>query len=86
MNIHEYQAKQLLKKFGVPILAGGVAYTAEEAQKVAEGLKTPVFYSWMRVARCTLAARSKHWPRPRGGRAGWRWPAPISPLCRPSQG
>ena len=25
MNIHEYQAKQLLKKYGVPVLPGGVA-------------------------------------------------------------
>ena len=24
MNIHEYQAKALLKEFGVPVLAGGV--------------------------------------------------------------
>jgi len=31
MNIHEYQAKQLLAKFGVPIPVGGVAHTAEEA-------------------------------------------------------
>jgi succinyl-CoA synthetase beta subunit len=43
MNIHEYQAKQLLKKFGVPVLDGGVAYTPEEAEKVAQGLKTSVF-------------------------------------------
>ncbi|GAB3122811.1 ADP-forming succinate--CoA ligase subunit beta [Novispirillum itersonii] len=43
MNIHEYQAKELLKKFGVPVLAGGVAYTAEEAEKVAQGLTSPVF-------------------------------------------
>ena len=27
MNIHEYQAKALLAKFGVPLLKGGVAYT-----------------------------------------------------------
>src|SRR4051812_32975874 len=43
MNIHEYQAKQVLKKFGVPVLAGGVAYTPEEAQKVAEGLPAGVY-------------------------------------------
>jgi succinyl-CoA synthetase beta subunit len=42
MNIHEYQAKQLLKKFGVPVLDGGVAYTADEAETVAKGLKTEV--------------------------------------------
>ena len=43
MNIHEYQAKQLLKKYGVPVLPGGVAYTAEEAAKVAEGLPQGVY-------------------------------------------
>ena len=32
MNIHEYQAKGLLAKYGVAILRGGVAYTAEEAE------------------------------------------------------
>jgi succinyl-CoA synthetase beta subunit len=43
MNIHEYQAKELLKKFGVPVLKGGVAYTPEEAATVAGTLETPVF-------------------------------------------
>ncbi len=43
MNIHEYQAKQVLKKYGVPVLDGGVAYTADEAEKVAKGLKSSVF-------------------------------------------
>ena len=31
MNIHEYQAKQLLEKYGVPVPKGGVARTPEEA-------------------------------------------------------
>ena len=35
MNIHEYQAKQLLAKYGVPLAHGGVAFTPEEAEKVA---------------------------------------------------
>jgi len=43
MNIHEYQAKELLKKFGVPVLRGGVAYTADEAQQVAKELGGPVY-------------------------------------------
>ena len=43
MNIHEYQAKQILKKFGVPVLAGGVAYTADEAAKIAESLPQGVY-------------------------------------------
>jgi len=32
MNIHEYQAKELLAKYGVPVQPGGVAYTAAEAE------------------------------------------------------
>ena len=43
MNIHEYQAKSLLKKFGVAVPRGGVAYTPQEAQKVAEELGGPVW-------------------------------------------
>jgi succinyl-CoA synthetase beta subunit len=38
MNIHEYQAKQLLAKYGVAVPKGGVAYTPDEAVKVAEDL------------------------------------------------
>jgi len=43
MNIHEYQAKQVLKKYGVPVLDGGVAYTPDEAEAVASKLKGPVY-------------------------------------------
>lgn len=43
MNIHEYQAKQVLKKYGVPVLDGGVAFTAAEAEKIASGLGGDVF-------------------------------------------
>ncbi len=35
MNIHEYQAKELLAKRGVPMPAGAVAYTASEAVEAA---------------------------------------------------
>lgn len=38
MNIHEYQAKHILEAYGVPILKGTVAYTAEEAVSNADGL------------------------------------------------
>ena len=38
MKIHEYQAKELFKKFGIPIPLGGAAFSVEEARKVAEGL------------------------------------------------
>ncbi len=36
MKIHEYQAKEILRQFNVPTPKGGVAYTAEEAVKVAK--------------------------------------------------
>ena len=35
MNIHEYQAKSLLKKYGVAVPRGGVAYTPQEAEGCA---------------------------------------------------
>jgi succinyl-CoA synthetase beta subunit len=35
MKIHEYQAKELLKKFNVPVLFGKVVFSPEEAGKVA---------------------------------------------------
>ncbi len=35
MNIHEYQAKELLAKFGVPVTKGLPAMSAEEAVKIA---------------------------------------------------
>ena len=43
MNIHEYQAKALLKGFGVAVPRGGVAYTPDEAKKVATDLGGPVW-------------------------------------------
>src|SRR5260221_11172430 len=43
MNIHEYQAKALLSKFGVAVPRGGVAYTVDEAVEVARGLGGPVY-------------------------------------------
>ncbi|MGH7118896.1 MAG: ADP-forming succinate--CoA ligase subunit beta [Acetobacteraceae bacterium] len=43
MNIHEYQAKELFRKFGVPVLDGEVAATPEEAVKKAEALPGPVY-------------------------------------------
>jgi len=40
MNIHEYQAKELLDKYGVANSPGGVATTPEEAEKIARSLGT----------------------------------------------
>jgi len=43
MNIHEYQAKALLGKFGVAVPRGTVAYTVKEAEDAAKDLGGPVW-------------------------------------------
>jgi succinyl-CoA synthetase beta subunit len=42
MKIHEYQGKELFRKFGVPVPRGILATTPEEAEQAALQLKTPV--------------------------------------------
>src|SRR5499426_4051351 len=56
MNIHEYQAKGLLAKFGVGLLSGQVAYTPEEAVEVAKKLGGPV---WVVKAQIHAGGRGK---------------------------
>ena len=38
MKIHEYQAKELFRKYDVPVPQGGVAFTSDEAVQVAKTL------------------------------------------------
>lgn len=56
MNIHEYQAKALLKEYGTSVLAGGIAYTADEAEQVAKELGGPV---WVVKAQIHAGGRGK---------------------------
>jgi succinyl-CoA synthetase beta subunit len=56
MNIHEYQAKELLAKFGVAILPGAVAYTAAEAVEAAQRLGGGV---WAVKAQIHAGGRGK---------------------------
>ncbi len=42
MNIHEYQAKELLRGYGVAVLQGFVAWTPEEAEAAAAKLPGPI--------------------------------------------
>ena len=42
MKIHEYQGKQILREFGVPVPRGITAFTVEEAVKSAQELGGPV--------------------------------------------
>src|ERR1700755_2802171 len=43
MKIHEYQGKELLKRYGVAVLDGYVAWTPEEAEAAAAKLPGPVY-------------------------------------------
>lgn len=42
MNLHEYQSKMLMARFGLPILRGRICYTPKEAQATADLMGTPV--------------------------------------------
>lgn len=42
MNVHEYQAKELFREFGVAVPEGELATTPEEAERAAKNLGTPV--------------------------------------------
>ncbi len=56
MNIHEYQAKGLLKKFGVPVPRGTPAMSVDEAVKAANELGGPV---WVVKAQIHAGGRGK---------------------------
>ena len=43
MNIHEYQAKAVLREFGVPVSRGKPAFTPDEAETAAKELGGPLF-------------------------------------------
>ena len=43
MNIHEYQAKAVIKEFGAPVSAGVAAFTVEEAVAAAQQLPGPLY-------------------------------------------
>jgi len=56
MNIHEYQAKELLAKYGVPVPAGYPAMSVEEAVEAAEKLPGPL---WVVKAQIHAGGRGK---------------------------
>ena len=43
MNIHEYQAKEIFRKYNVPVPNGGVAFSVKEALSVAKSLDSNIF-------------------------------------------
>src|SRR3569832_1431867 len=56
MNIHEYQAKELLAKYGVPVPAGYAAMTVDEAVAAAQKLPGPL---WVVKAQIHAGGRGK---------------------------
>jgi succinyl-CoA synthetase beta subunit len=55
MKLHEYQAKEMLAKYGVPINEGQVAHTPEEAEEIARRIGRPV----MIKAQVMMGGRGK---------------------------
>src|ERR1043165_3029550 len=56
MNIHEYQAKELLAKYGVPVPAGHAAMSVDEAVEAAKRLPGPL---WVVKAQIHAGGRGK---------------------------
>ncbi len=68
MNIHEYQGKQVLAKYGVAVPRGHVAFTVDEAVKAAEELGGDVFVIKSQIhAGGRGAGRFKDKPGGKGG-------------------
>ena len=56
MNIHEYQAKELYRAYGVPTPKGGAAFSVDEAVKAAAALPGPV---WVVKSQIHAGGRGK---------------------------
>jgi succinyl-CoA synthetase beta subunit len=56
MNIHEFQAKEIMRKFDISVLQGGVAKTADEALDIARNLGGNV---WVVKAQIHAGGRGK---------------------------
>lgn len=56
MNIHEYQAKAVLREFGVPVGRGAPAFSPEEAVSAAKEIGGPV---WVVKAQIHAGGRGK---------------------------
>jgi succinyl-CoA synthetase beta subunit len=68
MNIHEYQAKALLRDYGVPVANGAPATTPEEAINAAQSLPGPV---WVVKAQIHAGGRGKgQFKEPEAGEKG----------------
>ena len=68
MNIHEYQAKALLRSYGAPVSDGRAVLRAEEAKTAAGELDGPL---WVVKAQIHAGGRGKGtFKEPRAGDGG----------------
>ena len=68
MNIHEYQAKALLRSYGIPVSDGRAVTKAEEAKSAAGELDGPL---WVVKAQIHAGGRGKgHFIEPEAGEKG----------------
>ena len=56
MKLHEFQAKEIFRKSGIPVPDGQIAASSEEAARIAEGLKGP---PWVVKAQVHAGGRGK---------------------------
>jgi succinyl-CoA synthetase beta subunit len=56
MNLHEYQSKDVFRRYGIPVPAGKIATSADEAAAAAEALGGPV---WVVKAQVHAGGRGK---------------------------
>ena len=56
MNIHEHQAKNILKSFGAPVARGAVVFSLEEAKTAIKNLPGPV---WVVKSQIHAGGRGK---------------------------
>jgi len=56
MNIHEYQAKEVLRKYGVPVPSGNIALNPNEVEKAVNATNTKV---WVVKAQIHAGGRGK---------------------------
>ena len=75
MKIHEYQGKEILRQFGVPVPRGIPAFTVQEAVEAAQKLGGPV---WVVKAQIHAGGRGKG-----GGVKVAKSLAPVKALASP---
>jgi succinyl-CoA synthetase beta subunit len=83
MRFYEFEAKQLLQKYRIPLVQSEVAKTADEAQKVASDIGGPVIVKAQAIAPGLAAASMREVSDPAGPRpsSSGSTMAAVSPMA-----